>query len=253
MSKHQVGYIIFGIFSLIYALGMIFLSWSLLYYIPFLLLWVAVLIYGSFTIQANYHLKAICQFSTQEKLVAITFDDGPTQFTAEVLDLLKKYNFKATFFCIGNHLKTQTEIVQKIKKEGHTIGNHSLTHREIGLQKPEIILSELQQTDRIIEEITGQKIEFYRPPFGVTNPNIRKALKQSHHTVIGWNIRSLDTSIKDKNRILKRIKKRLKPGSIILLHDTSEKSVHVLEQLLTYLSQNNYRSISIEEMVNLNL
>ena len=130
------------------------------------------------------------------------------------------------------------------------IGNHSFTHsKNIGFFSKEKMLEEISQTDISIAKFLGKKPRYYRPPFGVTNPNIAKALKDTKHYVIGWNVRSLDTKIKTEEKILKRIKSRISPGSIILLHDTSLKSLRVLEQLLVFLQENNYEAVTVEQLL----
>ena len=90
------------------------------------------------------------------------------------------------------------------------------------------------------------RTDLYRPPFGVTNPNIAKAIKQTGKKSIGWNVRSLDTITEDENRIYRKMTKGLKPGSIILLHDTSEKTYHVLVNLLVFLEREKYSTFTIE-------
>jgi len=206
---------------------------------------------GSGLIRMNYHLKA---FSSNRfldgKKIAITFDDGPNPYTERVLDVLKANNIQATFFCIGSQIEKYPEIFKRIINENHIVGNHSYSHsNKIGLFSKAEMISEIKRTDAIIFSHSGKKSNYYRPPFGVTNPNIAKALKFTKHKVIGWNIRSLDTKIKSEEKILNRIKKRLSPGSIILLHDTSEKTVRVLEQLLVILSENQYEAVTVETLL----
>jgi peptidoglycan/xylan/chitin deacetylase (PgdA/CDA1 family) len=94
-------------------------------------------------------------------------------------------------------------------------------------------------------------MNFFRPPFGVTNPMIAKAVSKTKHHVIGWNIRSLDTVYENENIIFERVKNKIKPGGIILLHDTSQKSVNVLERLLLFLKTENYSIVSVDKLLNL--
>lgn len=206
---------------------------------------------GSGLIGMNYHLKAFSSNSSLGgKKIAITFDDGPNPYTERVLDILKENNIHATFFCIGSQIEKYPEIFKRIIAENHIVGNHSYSHsNEIGLFSKAEMISEIEKTDEIIFNYSGKKSSYYRPPFGVTNPNISKALKFTKHKVIGWNIRSLDTKIQSEEKILKRIQKRLAPGSIVLLHDTSEKTVRVLEQLLVVLSENQYEAVTVETLL----
>lgn len=219
----------------------------------FLFVWILVIIVGSFSIQSNYHVAAFCEnVAITEKKIALTFDDGPNEFTLEVLELLKKYNVKATFFCIGKNIEKHPEIIKQIINDGHLIGNHSYNHSNFfDFYTTEKIQTEIQKTNTLIFELTGKKMLFFRPPYGVTTPSIAKALKKTKHHVIGWNIRSLDGTLKNENKIYNRIIKRLSPGGIVLLHDTSKHSVRVLEQFLQFLQNNKYTVISTEELLNL--
>ncbi len=216
--------------------------------------WLTLTSIGSFNILWNYFLKANCQNkNTKENSIALTFDDGINpEFTPEVLELLKKHNAKATFFCIGKHIEKHPEIAKKIITDGHTIGNHTYNHsNNWGFLSSEKVENELKKTDKIIETATGKSTKLFRPPFGVTNPNIAKVIQKLDYKVIGWSIRSLDTVIKNPERILKRITSKVKKGDIILLHDTNQKSIDVLEQLLLFLDENNLKSVCVEKLLNI--
>ncbi|WDF63564.1 polysaccharide deacetylase family protein [Flavobacterium sp. KACC 22763] len=224
-----------------------------LWFVVIILLWIGINAFGSARISSNYHVKAFCNNPLEtEKKIALTFDDGPSIYTLEVLELLKKYNAKATFFCIGKNIETHPEILQKVIDEGHLVGNHSYSHSKFfDFYNAKKITEELQKTDALLEKFTSKKINFFRPPYGVTTPSIRRALKVTGHKTIGWNIRSLDGGTKNQELIFNRLVKHISPGGIVLLHDTGEHSVLVLEQFLQFLQQNNYQVVSIEELLNL--
>ncbi|MEN2486409.1 polysaccharide deacetylase family protein [Flavobacterium sp. B11] len=219
-----------------------------------IIIWIGINAFGSSRISSNYHVKAFCNNPLEtEKKIALTFDDGPSEFTLEVLELLKKYNAKATFFCIGKNIETHPEILQKVIDEGHLVGNHSYSHSKFfDFYNADKIREEIQKTDRLLEKFTSRKINFFRPPYGVTTPSIRRALKVTGHKTIGWNIRSLDGGTKNQDLIFNRLIKHISPGGIVLLHDTRKHSVLVLEQFLQFLQQNNYDVISVEELLKLN-
>lgn len=218
-----------------------------------ILIWLGINAVGSARISSNYHVKAFCHNSSEsEKKIAITFDDGPSVFTLEILDLLKKYDAKATFFCIGKNVEAHPEIIRQIISEGHLVGNHSYNHSKFfDFYNTKKIIEEINKTDLVLEQFTTKKINFFRPPYGVTTPSIRRALKVTKHKVIGWNIRSLDGGIKNQDLIFNRIIKRVSPGGIVLLHDTALHSVLVLEQFLQFLQQQDYQVVSVEELLNL--
>ncbi len=217
------------------------------------LLWFLTSLIGSSLIGSNYHVKAYCSNSSEtQNKIAITFDDGPHEMTLLILEILRKHNAKATFFCIGKNIEKHPDILKKIVDEGHLIGNHSYSHSHFfDFYRKQQVLQELNDTNALIEKIIGEKVRFFRPPYGVTNPSIRRALAVTKHKVIGWNIRSLDAVIRNEKKILDRITKRIQPGGIILLHDTSIHTVNVLEQLLEVLHTKKYDVIALEQLLNL--
>lgn len=225
-----------------------------LWFLVIILVWIGINAFGSSRISSNYHVKAFCNNPLEtEKNIALTFDDGPSIYTLEVLELLKKYNAKATFFCIGKNIETHPEILQKVIDEGHLVGNHSYSHSKFfDFYNARKIIDELQKTDALLEKFTAKKINFFRPPYGVTTPSIRRALKITGHKTIGWNIRSLDGGTQNQELIFNRLIKHISPGGIVLLHDTGKHSVLVLEQFLQFLQQSNYEVISVEELLKLN-
>lgn len=253
MITHKNISLFFLFLLLLLLLLNLYTAINLLWFIGIILIWIGINAFGSARISSNYHVKAFCHNPSEtEKKIALTFDDGPSIFTLEVLDLLKKYNAKATFFCIGKNVEKHPEIVKQIIAEGHLVGNHSYNHSKFfDFYNAATIRKEIQKTDQLLEKFTSKKIIFFRPPYGVTTPSIRRALKITGHKVIGWNIRSLDGGTKDQNLIFNRIIKRVSPGGIVLLHDIGLHSVLVLEQFLQFLQQNNYEVISVEELLNL--
>ncbi|WP_293893370.1 polysaccharide deacetylase family protein [Flavobacterium sp.] len=210
-----------------------------------------IFIVGSCFINLNFHVNAFCNNPLEsQKNIAITFDDGPSENTLLVLDLLKKHNAKAAFFCIGKRMEKHPDIVRKIILEGHIVGNHSYSHSQFfDFYSKKRIVAEIKKTNAIIEKVGGVKTQLFRPPYGVTNPSIRKALEITKHIVIGWNIRSLDGILKNEKNIYNRITKRITPGGILLLHDTSLHSVKVLERLLLYLEKKKYTVVSLEQLL----
>ncbi len=217
-------------------------------------MWFALTVFGSFFIQWNYHFKSYHknQNSTENK-IAITFDDGPhPEFTPKALDLLEKYNAKATFFCIGKEIEKYPSIVSQILKGGHTIGNHTYSHtRNFGFLSTENVKQELERTNTIVKKSFGLDLRLYRPAFGVTNPRIKRVLQRTGFISIGWSVRSLDTTKRSPKRILNRTVKNLKKGDIILLHDTSVKTMAVLEQLLLFLRQQEMQSVTVNELLDI--
>ncbi|WP_419869586.1 polysaccharide deacetylase family protein [Chryseobacterium sp. CT-SW4] len=219
-------------------------------YLFCLMAFIGVVAWGSFNIQLGYFINSITHKRTRKKEVALTFDDGPTEFTPLFLDLLKKHQIKATFFCIGKQIEQYPETFRRIIEEGHVIGNHTYSHStSIGFASTRQVMEEIKKTDDIILKEGNISTSLYRPPFGVTNPNIARAVKSTRKKSIGWNIRSLDTIINDEKKIYKRVIKGLKPGGIILFHDISNKTYHVLADLLLFLEREKYTTFTVDTLI----
>ncbi len=214
------------------------------------ILFFAILAIGSSLIQLNFHLKSHTKSDKfPANSIAITFDDGPSENTSKILYVLEKYNAKATFFCIGKNIEAFPQIAKQIFEDGHILGNHSYSHsKTFGFFRKDKLIEEIQRTDMAIKSIIGRFPKYFRPPYGVTNPSIAAAIKSTKHEVIGWNVRSMDGIISDEKKILKNILMNLKPGAIILLHDTKPHTVNALEQLLIKIRERNLNCITIEEM-----
>ena len=245
-------------FTAVVLAGMVTLNffvpvvWQL--YLLIVLLWLLTTICGSFFIRWDYHLKSLHAIRNSDRLeVAITFDDGPDpEFTPKVLALLKQHGAKATFFCIGQQLLKHPHILAEIIADGHSVGNHTYTHTKLfGFLGLSSVLDELQKTNAIVKATTGLDMKLYRPCFGVTNPKIEKAVQILKLRSIGWRVRSLDTTPRGQSRVLNRITSKLVKGDIVLLHDTSGKTVAVLEQLLLFLRENNLKSVTVDQLLNI--
>ncbi|WP_291864464.1 polysaccharide deacetylase family protein [Maribacter sp.] len=249
----SINRIVIALFSLL-LLADYWLSMPIYLYVFIGFIWFSLTVCGSFFIQWNYHFSSYHRNTNiEENKVAITFDDGPhPEFTPKALDLLKKYNAKATFFCIGKEMEAYTSIVSKIIDGGHTIGNHTYSHtRNFGFLSTGKVKQELQRTNAIAKKYFNIGLRLYRPAFGVTNPRIKRVLQDIDLVPVGWSIRSLDTTKRSKKRILNRTIKNLKKGDVILLHDTSAKSIAVLEQLLLFLQQEKLQSVTVNELLDI--
>ncbi|MAZ27156.1 MAG: hypothetical protein CL868_08790 [Cytophagaceae bacterium] len=238
-SNKQIWLIL--IFAAIVAMGLM-LGLSIWFAVFSFLVLPLIFFVISFQIQWNFFLEAFNYKRTSQKVLALTFDDGPhPEITPQILDLLKKHNAKATFFCIGQHAEKHPEILKRILEEGHGVGNHSYSHKNtFPFFGESQIKTELEQTDAILKQANT----LFRPPFGVTNPTIAKVVKETGHQVIGWNVRSFDTVIKNPQTITKRILNKVKPGSIILMHDTRPQTLEALKVILPRLSGHKLVTIS---------
>ncbi|WP_257668357.1 polysaccharide deacetylase family protein [Parapedobacter tibetensis] len=209
---------------------------------------------GAFNVQWNFFLNAIHQGDTSNRQIALTFDDGPHPiYTKQVLALLKKHGVQATFFCIGRRVLHYPELIKELDEQAHIIGNHSFTHAAtIDFHSKAQWLEELRKTDAAIADTIGKKPLFFRPPYGVTTPHLAKTIKKSGHLAIGWRVRPYDTRRQQPASIIRKILHQIKAGDIILLHDTHERIVPVLEQLLPELKKRNFTMVTVEKLIRRN-
>lgn len=215
------------------------------------LLILSFLVYASYSIRSGIYLRSFCRKRTGEKVVALTFDDGPDPIqTPKVLKVLKEHQATACFFCIGRKIEGNEKLLQQMVAEGHLIGNHSFTHSGLfPLYRLSRMKKDLQTCQSELERVTSQPVTLFRPPFGVTNPTIAKAVRQLGYTSIGWNIRTLDTQQPSPEKVLDRIRKGLKPGSIILLHDRMPDSGQLVKQILDLLKEQGYTIVRLDELL----
>jgi peptidoglycan/xylan/chitin deacetylase (PgdA/CDA1 family) len=188
------------------------------------------------------YVKAICKPDAPG--VVLTFDDGVDEIqTPKVLDVLKKYDAKAIFFIIGEKAEKHPHLVQRIVAEGHKIGIHSYTHKPIfPILAYDNMHKEVWDTKEILEKITGEIVDLFRPPFGVTNPNVGKVVEELNLKTIGWNIRSLDTNMsQDRLQVAERVSQKLTGRDIILLHDDRQGSEILLEALLKNIEKSGHK------------
>lgn len=209
--------------------------------------------WGAFHIQANFFLKATHQGNAKRRQIALTFDDGPHPlYTPQVLELLHRHHAKATFFCVGKNVIKHPEIVKQIQETGHTVGNHSYTHSAtIDFHGKNSWLNELRRADTAIEQVIGYRPTLFRPPYGVTTPHLAAAIHRSGHHVVGWRVRPYDTvQRRSTAQIVHTVLRQVKPGAIILLHDTHNRMAPALEQLLPELQRRGYTCVTVAQLIN---
>lgn len=224
-------------------------AWMLL--IP-ILLYLPLLILGSARIGFNFYFNSLTKIRTDQKVIAITFDDGPhPSLTSDLLNLLDKHQATATFFCIGNKIEEHPEIIKMIDEKGHLLGNHSYTHhRFFDLFSTKKMVDEINLTSDVVEKTIGKRPILFRPPYGVTNPMLRNAVLKTKVISIGWSLRSFDT-IRDEESVMKKLKSKTKPGQVILFHDTSATILQTMDEYLKWLNSKGYKVVSLEQMFNI--
>ena len=208
--------------------------------------------------QANAYIKSgdvFYQHKNSSKKIALTFDDGPhpTQ-TAEILDLLKEYDVKATFFVVGNFIKDNPDLIKEMVKEGHIVGNHTLTHPDMsGISSMEDFKKQLGGVENLYKETTGESMtKFYRPPQGIYSTTNLSMAKELGYKTFFWSLAYVDwyqDNQPDPQEAIDKLTKRIHPGAIVLLHSTSSTNAQILDELLSKWEEMGYSFHSLNELV----
>ena len=192
---------------------------------------------------------------TKEKRIYLTFDAGFENGNTEaILDALKKHHVPATFFVVGTYIKNNPELIRRMKKEGHTVGNHTYHHPDMSqISTKESFEKELQDVEAEYQKITGEEMtKFYRPPQGKYNEdNLRMAKELGYHTFF-WSLAYVDWYEDDqptKEEAFDKLLRRIHPGAIVLLHSTSKTNAEILDELLTKWEEMGYTFGSLEQLI----
>ncbi len=187
---------------------------------------------------------------TEEKVMALTFDDGPDPlYTGYILDVLKEKNVKATFFVLGESAKNNPELLLRARQEGHEIGNHGYSHT----YTPSKFVQELIRTDEVLQEVLQERTAFYRPPGGVISNAVLAGVKEQGHILTLWSIDSRDWVNPGPAQIVQNVVNNSFPGGIILLHDGGEKreqTIRALGPIIDRLREQGYRFVTVSELRN---
>ena len=187
---------------------------------------------------------------TNEKVVALTFDDGPTENVDKILPLLDQYNAQATFFLIGGDIAEHPEEAKKIAEAGHQIGNHTYSHERMVFKTPSFVKEELEKTDELIRQAGFEDEIDFRPPFGKKLVVLPYYLKQQGTDTIMWDLEP-DTYYTTVDEKVEYIVNNIKPGSIILIHpmyDQTGMQLQVIEETLQQLTDEGYRFVTVNEL-----
>ncbi len=191
------------------------------------------------------------QVETNDKVVALTFDDGPTKNTDAILSLLDDYQVKATFFLIGKDIEGQPEEARKIAEAGHQIGNHTYSHKRMVLKSPAFIKHEIEKTDDLIADIGYTESIVVRPPYGKKLIGFPYYLNKHKRETITWNLEP-DTFFTQADEKVRYVKENIRPGSIILMHpmyDSTGNELQAIEKILQTLMDEGYTFVTIDELL----
>jgi len=202
----------------------------------------------------SWLVESTCSFPTEEKVLYLTFDDGPDPIiTPVLLKVLDQYQIKATFFVNGNKVERSPEVARKIVEAGHLLGNHSYQHENMIFKSFDYIEQDLLKTDSLIRQVGQVPISYYRPPYGRSFVNLPRVLKAHNRTILNWSIAPVAQYEEPfpKEKVLHEILDNLSPGAIILLHDgytglDAQSLAEMVEQLILESRAKGYRISSLE-------
>ena len=191
---------------------------------------------------------------TSEKVIYLTFDAGyENGCTAKILDVLQKHQVKAAFFLVGNYIEKNADLVRRMVKEGHIVGNHTMHHYDMSkLSDKASFTSELTDLETLYKDTTGTDMpKFYRPPQGIySEENLRMAKELGYKTVF-WSLAYVDwnnDAQPSREQAFSKLLPRIHNGAVVLLHSTSQTNAEILDELLTKWKEMGYRFASIEEL-----
>jgi len=198
--------------------------------------------------------NAYYRIDTEEKVIALTFDAGyENGCTEKILDTLKKHQVPAAFFLVGNFLEKEPDLVRRMAAEGHTVGNHTMTHPDMsGISDPAAFRKELEGVEALYKEITGETLpRFYRPPRGIYSEENLALAREMGYTTVFWSLAYVDwqnDAQPTRDQAMEKLLPRTHPGAVVLLHSTSRTNAEILDELLTKWKEMGYRFVTLEEL-----
>ncbi len=184
-------------------------------------------------------------YNPTKPVVALTFDDGPGAYTMELLEFLESNGAKATFFMLGSKVSKYPDEVKKMLEIGCELGNHSTNHLQLTKGSNGEVDSEIQKTHNAIKEITGQKASCIRPPYGSYNDKVKEIADKP---LILWSLDTLDWEYRDVEKIKNEIRKTIKDGDVVLMHDIYDTTVQAIKEMIVELQEEGYQFLTVSEL-----
>ncbi|MDF2963598.1 MAG: chitooligosaccharide deacetylase [Paenibacillus sp.] len=206
----------------------------------------------------KYRSTFLFNAPSTERKVALTFDDVPDlDFTPKLLDILKQYGVRATFFVVGNRAEAHPEIVKRMLQDGHIIGSHSYSHPNLLKVNDAVFQDEILRTEKILAEIVGYKTRLFRPPYGNVSEDQIKWLASQNYHIINWNVDSLDWKGLNADQVSANVLGHIGPGAVVLQHGAGGEgedltgTVQALPKIIESLNSSGIQLVTIPELFNI--
>lgn len=213
-------------------------------------LWIIFLVFGLLFVCLSQKKKTVLVSQTKVIVlpkIALTFDDGPHPvYTPKLLEGLRKRNVKCTFFVTGENASLYPELIEQMQKDGHLVGNHTYHHVQLSAVGEDIFLQELEETNRVLEEILGTEILFVRPPYGDWSKQIEQKINMFP---VLWDVDPLDWCTGNVSKVRQTVLNNVEDDSIILMHDYYETSVEAALEIVDALIQEGYEFVTVDELL----
>lgn len=192
----------------------------------------------------------IYSVDTKEKKIAITFDASwPQDNTDEIIEILDKYDVKATFFLVGTWIDHNPEKLKTLHEKGHEIGNHTNSHPDMNSISRAELIKEIEEVDSKIKKITGKGTTLFRCPSGVYNDLVIETVERSNRYCIQWDVDSIDWKAEGEEIEYNRVVKKTKPGSIILFHNDGRYTTKTLPRIIEYFKKEGYSMVTVSDLI----
>ncbi|MBD2300544.1 polysaccharide deacetylase family protein [Nostoc sp. FACHB-190] len=192
------------------------------------------------------------KLSPNQKVIALTFDDGPwPESTAQVLDILKQNNVKATFFVVGQNVKNYPDLLKRVSAEGHVVANHTW-HHWYHVMNQQAAAYEIEHTTELIYKITGVKTNLFRPPGGIMHNGVAAYAKNAKYAIVMWSTDSVDYSQPAVPKLINNVFQLAKPGGIVLMHDgggNRSRTVQALPEIISRFRKQGYSFVTVPELL----
>lgn len=183
----------------------------------------------------------------ETRRIALTFDDGPhPYYTDLLLDGLAERGVKVTFFLLGENIEGREDVIRRMSEEGHLIGNHTFYHVDINSLSMEEACAEIRDTSEAIRAITGQQVEYVRPPYGNWNKELECQVMM---IPVFWTLDTLDWKVKNTDRIVREVLEDVEENDVILMHDSYRTTVEAALRIVDELQKKGYEFVTADELI----